>query len=87
MPTPAVLRDVMEFRVFPYGFDILPLYMVMLLIAPLFLGVMRKNILAALAGSVALYVAAQSGLSVPASVRASGSTLLRGSSSSCSVFG
>jgi hypothetical protein len=57
-------------RFFPGPFAVLPLYVALLLIVPLFLGLLRWHPAAALAGSGAMYLAAQGGLHLSAPLMA-----------------
>jgi hypothetical protein len=64
----TVVWRVMSFRLFPYGFDILDLYMALLLIAPVFLLLIRRNPVTALVVSGGIYAAAQLGVTLTASL-------------------
>jgi hypothetical protein len=65
-PTPRLFMDLVRLHVVPWGFGTLALYMLLLLLAPIYIALVRKHLPWCIFLSLLLYAVAQLGINVPA---------------------
>lgn len=64
-PTPGLFSDLARLHVVPWAFDVLALYIVLLLLAPIYLALIRKHVLWVVPVAGLLYGLAQLGVNLP----------------------